>query len=328
MIQPVEMRKALRMTLHGGASSTTTEVWEMLVATRDGDVERVTQLVSRRPELATCQYNYTPPIHFAVREGHLPLVRVLVERGAYDPSYKAYPFGDSLLTIAQDRGHDEIALLLEDALRQPGLTRKWRETGGIDYEQDEQQVQFDKALHKGDFQFVERSLRGRPELARNELSSWAEGVLMMPAKGQNRPLVELLCQYGARVPDLSKWGREYYFKHGDMAEFLLESGMNARHMTWHHVTLLHDMAQKGDVAKAKLLLDHGAEIDAIDEEYCSTPLGMAARWGHREMAVLLLERGADPGKAGANWATPLAWARKKRHSGVVDALLAAGAKDA
>jgi ankyrin repeat protein len=65
-----------------------------------------------------------------------------------------------------------------------------------------------------------------------------------------------------------------------------------------------------------LLLDHGATIDAIDEEYRSTPLGMAARWGRREMVAFLLDRGADPTAAGAPWATPLAWARRKGHADV------------
>ena len=57
----------------------------------------------------------------------------------------------------------------------------------------------------------------------------------------------------------------------DVARVLLEHGMNPNHMNWHHVTLLHDMAQDGDIAKAPLLLDHGADINAIDEEYRSTP---------------------------------------------------------
>jgi ankyrin repeat protein len=74
------------------------------------------------------------------------------------------------------------------------------------------------------------------------------------------------------------------------------------------------MAQDGDLEKARLLLDHGADINAVDEEYRSTPLGLAARWGHREMVALLLERGADPIKSGASWSTPLAWARKKGHA--------------
>jgi ankyrin repeat protein len=73
------------------------------------------------------------------------------------------------------------------------------------------------------------------------------------------------------------------------------------------------MAQKGCIDKARLLLKHGAEIDPIDEEYQSTPLGLASRWGQREMVEFLLESGADPGKAGAAWATPLEWAKRKGH---------------
>ena len=95
MLTPVEMQRTLPMTLHGGAVSTTTEVWAMLSACCAGDVARAQELMAQRPELATCQYNYTPPLHFAVREGHLELVRALVDRGAYDPGYKSYPFGDT-----------------------------------------------------------------------------------------------------------------------------------------------------------------------------------------------------------------------------------------
>ena len=313
------------MTLHGGASSTTTEVWEMLSASREGDLDGMRQLIARRPELSTCQFNYTPPLHFAVREGHLPLVRVLVEQKALDPNYKSYPFGDSFLTMAQDRGYDEIARFLQDALANPDLTRKWVDTGEIDYRQDEEQRQFDQALHAGEKRKVEQLLDNRPDLARNEFSSWAEGVLMMPAKKRDRPLLELLMRCGATVPALSKWGRFYYFVHDDIAAFLLESGMSPRHMTWHGVTLLHDMAQSGDISKARLLLDRGADINAVDDEYRTTPLGMAARWGQQKMVAFFLERGADPNTAGAAWSTPLAWAHKKGHRAIAADLKAAGA---
>jgi uncharacterized protein len=70
------------------------------------------------------------------------------------------------------------------------------------------------------------------------------------------------------------------------------------------------------IAAAELLLAHGANIDAIDEEYRSTPLGVAARRGQLAIVELLLEHGADPTAAGAPWATPLAWAEKKSHPDV------------
>jgi ankyrin repeat protein len=96
--------------------------------------------------------------------------------------------------------------------------------------------------------------------------------------------------------------------------------MNPNHMNWRGFTLLHDMAHTGDVSKARLLIEHGAEINRIDDEYRSTPLGYAARWGHVEVVKLLLDCGADPDKSGASWATPLAWARKKNHDEIENLL--------
>jgi ankyrin repeat protein len=129
-------------------------------------------------------------------------------------------------------------------------------------------------------------------------------------------MLELLIRHGATVPTVSKWGRYYYFKHTDTAALLLKHGMDPDHMNWHYTTLLHHCAADGDIPKVRLLLDYGATLDAIDEEYRSTPLGMAARWGRKDMVQLLLERGADPDVAGDSWATPLAWARRKDHRDV------------
>jgi ankyrin repeat protein len=86
------------------------------------------------------------------------------------------------------------------------------------------------------------------------------------------------------------------------------------------------MAWEADLRKAVLLLDHGADIDAVDDELRSTPLGSAARWGRREIVQLLQDRGADPNRAGASWATPLAWAVKKGHSDIAAMLRSAGAR--
>jgi ankyrin repeat protein len=534
MIQPVELKETRPVSLPNGEVSTTTDVWEMLRASRDGDLDRIKELVSRCPGLVRCEYNYTPPMHFAVREGHQEIVRFLLDK-AFDPAYRTYPFQDSLLTMAQDREHHEVAALLLDvisrrfpvvqglndflkAARQgdlsrvrselagdPGLAMATDDTGNTalheavrggrldvmialldaganpdavradggrpinsalrmrghtalqagvlagallargaayniylaavlgDYDylnaalaRDPALANFEDTSHqrpisaaagrndikmvrllldhganpslpeegaplgqalwtavyqrqhemaklllehganpnttpessgsalfqaRGDaeltrllieygaedksddrkeFQWavgdnelmkVEEMLKTNPEFATNDNAFWGEGILCGPAKGEQREMVQLLIRYGARVPDVSKWGREYYFKHYEMAAFLLDNGMDPNHMTWHHVTLLHDMAQKGDIPKARLLLDHGADINAVDEEYRSTPLGFAARWGHRDMVAFLLERGADANKSGAPWATPLAWARKKGHSEIEAELL-------
>lgn len=313
------------MELHDGTVSTTTDVWNVLVASRDGDLDRVKELVHSCPALLTCQYDYTTPMHFAVREGHFHLVRYLVQCGALDPTYLTHPFRDSLVTMAEDRGQVEIAELLTQSLGDPKLTRTWGDTGKIHYGKDETQRRFQELVDKNKHAEVETLLKEYPELALDETAFWGEGILMMPAKDGDRPMLELLLRFGARVPDSSKWGARYYFRHYEIAAFLMENGMNPNHMNWRQFTLLHDMAYIGDLRKAGLLLDHGADINPIDEDYRSTPLGFAARWGQREMVTFLVERGADPNKAGAPWAKPLAWARKKGYADIEADLRLAGA---
>src|SRR6185369_13339282 len=120
-------------------------------------------------------------------------------------------------------------------------------------------------------------------LVEDPVAFWGEGILAAPANGAQREMLELLIRRGARVPDVSKWGPQYYFKHTEIGRFLLEQGMNPNHHNWHHFTLLHHFAAKGSREKVLLLLEFGADLNAIDEEYRSTPLACAARWGQHEI---------------------------------------------
>lgn len=320
MIQPREMKETRPIKLHDGGVGTTTEVWQMLSASYAGELDRVIELADQNPRLLTCQYDYTSPLHVAVRENHIELVKLFIERGALDPSYRTHPFLDSLITVADDRGFDDIKQLLRQALATPGVAHEWGDTGAIDYGKDETQTRFQQLVNDQQHDEVEAMLNERPELALDETAFWGEGILAMPAKDGDHKMLEILMRYGARCPDLSKWGARYYFKNYLTARFLLERGLNPNHMNWRGFTLLHDMAHTNDVPKARLLIEHKADLNRIDDEYRSTPLGYAARWGHVEMVKLLLDCGADPEKSGAPWSTPLEWAQKKNHDEVVKVL--------
>ena len=79
-------------------------------------------------------------------------------------------------------------------------------------------------------------------------------------------------------------------------------------------------------AFALALLDTGARVDVRDDILKSTPLGWACRWGRAGVAELLLERGAGPMEADADWwARPSAWAEKMGHVGVLAVLSEYGA---
>jgi uncharacterized protein len=229
------------------------------------------------------------------------MARVLVEHGA-DRNAMVESSGTPI-------GH---------ARKDPQLLALLRAHGGRVESSDRERLE--QFINDGDVAGVDRWLGEHPSLVDDDAAFWSEGLLAGPANVGNHAMLEVLIRHGARVPKVSKWGRFYYVKHTDTATFLLRHGMDPNHMNWHYTTLLHHVAADGDIPKARLLLDHGATIDAIDEEYRSTPLGMAARWGRQDMIEFLLERGADPNLAGDPWATPLAWARKKRHGDIESVL--------
>jgi ankyrin repeat protein len=315
------------MEVGNGEISTTQKVWAVLCAAHAGDVARVKELVSDCPGLIYAQYNYTPPIHFAVREGHVALVEYLLNAGAYDPDYRFYPFRESLESVAEDRGHTRILTLLTQYAADPARKKYSGDNGQIFYPRTPLQTEFERAVDRDERKRVGEILAEHPEFALDPTYFWSEGILTVPAKRNYRAMVDLLMSYGAKAPDILKWTQFYYFERYDAAEYMMGKGMNPNVMSWQRVTLLHDMAQKGFVDKAALLIRHGANLDAVDDAYCSTPLGMAARWGQTEMVAFLLRQGADPNISGAHWATPLHWAKTKRHPEIGRLLINAGAHE-
>ncbi len=325
MIQPLEMKQGLPMKLSNDSVSTTTKVWDTLIASKEGDLHKIKEIAKECPDLVYAQYNYTPPIHFAVREGHEALVDFLLTLGALAPTYVTYPFNETLLTVAADRGYKDIELMLKKYLADPSRCKYKGDNGEILYNRTELQVEFQHAVDKGSLKRTEQILLEHPEFALDQTYFWGEGILVFAAKENNRKMIDLLMKYKAKVPDILKWAQFYYFERLDGATYMMEKGMNPNVMSWHHVTLLHDMAQNGFIEKAELLLKHGAFINPIDEEYQSTPLGLATRWGQTEMVEFLLRNGADPNKSGAFWSTPLSWAIKKNHFQIIEILKKAGA---
>ncbi|MFT3742820.1 MAG: ankyrin repeat domain-containing protein [Pyrinomonadaceae bacterium] len=314
MIQPRELRKERPMKLSEGVWSTTTKVWEILSASAVGDLAIVKQLGGECPQLLYAQFNYAPPIHFAVREGHVELVKFLLDNGAHDPGYGIYPFLDSLQTVAGDRGFTGIVEMLDEYQADTSKHRFKGDNGEIDYQRSDEETRFEKAVDAENYEEVKDILDRHPEFALDDSFFWSEGILLFAAKENNRKMADLLMSYGAKVPSLLKWTQFYYFERLDGATYMIENGMDPNTMSYQRVTILHDMAQKGSIEKAELLLKHGADIDPIDLAYQSTPLGLAARWGRVEMAEFLMSAGADPRKGGAAWSTPMAWASAKGNS--------------
>jgi ankyrin repeat protein len=143
-------------------------------------------------------------------------------------------------------------------------------------------------------------------------------------------LLAKLLDEGLRIPPVVTGCQGYLLHNADMLRTLLSRGMNPNLMNWQHQTLLHLVChgpnQTGsDVERAAMLLDAGADINARDEEYQSTPLAWAARRNARQMLEFLLSRGAATNLPGDEpWATPLAWAERRGHFEVAEILRRSG----
>jgi len=77
-------------------------------------------------------------------------------------------------------------------------------------------------------------------------------------------------------------------------------------------TPLHFAAREGEIDAARLLIDAGADVDAVAADG-KTTLGLAIYNGHYELASLLIDAGVDVNRADAEGFPPLFWAVDRRN---------------
>ncbi|KAJ0050222.1 hypothetical protein NL108_014297, partial [Boleophthalmus pectinirostris] len=90
-------------------------------------------------------------------------------------------------------------------------------------------------------------------------------------------------------------------------------------------TALHVAIEKGFIENAALLLKHGANPDAPDQEE-DTPIFTAIRSGRSDLVELLLNSGSNVNQVGCHGRCPLHEASKLGNSHLVDLLLKSGAR--
>jgi hypothetical protein len=90
-------------------------------------------------------------------------------------------------------------------------------------------------------------------------------------------------------------------------------------------TPLYEQARSGHTEAARLLIAHGANVNACGNDGTS-PLVIAAVGGHKETVALLIESGAQVNATGKDGSTALYWATRLRHSEVASLLRNRGAR--
>ena len=311
------------------------DIWRILMAAREGDARELGALLERDASLVQAEFWYTPPLHFAVREGHLDAVRVLVDHGADIFHRTLYSYGkETLLDMAEDRGHAAVT----EALRAEHAKRA---------QSDGRRHPIHDAVSGGDLAAAERLLRTDKTLAnrgdplgRRPLHYVVGGVGDVGDVGEVAgEMVELLLRHGATVDAtgfssddrlgshgfrpvaLALWHHPYWRQRNDyaMARRLLSAGAA------YSITIA---AALGDEARVRELLRRDPALANDQEPGGKRPLSAAAERGRLAIVNALLDAGADPNlPEGANCPRGHAlWAAAHfGHREVAERLLAAGA---
>ena len=179
-------------------------------------------------------------------------------------------------------------------------------------------VGLDQHVHEGNIDTVAALLDAKPDLF-DEIQT-TEAFTLAVSTGHDA-IVRLLLARGFLMPAVVTSCQTYLWRSAELARLLLEHGMDPSLPNWQRVTPLHTIAASGDIDKARLFLEFGANANAIDEEYGTTPLGWAARTGQTAFVRFALDHGFDETlPAAPDWARPIAWARRRGHSDVVELL--------
>ena len=294
------------------------------------------------------------PLSAAVEHGHREIVRFLLDNGA-DPSLpegRLCPYGSSLMTATVADDLEVASWLLEagadpnghvNSSGSPAIRAHSDAMRGLLYGYGGRASGAWGYVQRGDLETVAAILRYTDDPFSDEESEYLttpytaaiSGCGRMEDRGEStdahEAMFEMFLQRNHPMPRVLTACKTYLYHVPRMTRRLLEHGLDPDLPDWQRRTPLHDLcrgnrAVSNPAAMVRLFLEYGADINAIDEEDRSSPLGIAAREGNTELVGLLLDSGADPNAAGAEWAAPLAWAQRRGHAEIAEMLRDGGAR--
>ena len=305
--------------------------YEISAAAEIGHLDRVRELLDQNPALANRVPPYSTyysglPLRCAAGAGHLDVVKLLLERGSNpnQPEPGIAPQGGALHAAIGRQHYEIVKLLLERganpnaAVESSGNCLWMAKHTGAPREVLELIASYGGVrtvplvCYDGDVETLAAMLHANPQLLFDD-----ESLHYVIDEG-HRQFMELILRH---QPDVLIRFALRRAKTPEFARWLMKCGLDPKRGDWLGVTPLHRCAADGNIETATVCLDFGADIDAIDTEYSSTPLGWAVRQGRKEMVEWLLKKGAKPKLPKDElWALPSAWAKRRGHHAIIEVL--------
>jgi ankyrin repeat protein len=224
------------------------------------------------------------PLHFAAANGVLSTIRLLLDKGA---EINAQDMEDKtpLIYAVENSRADAAEYLLVSGADKHSMTatglfpRDFVKAAGPSMERllpffESKLTQIDsrgntplhQAVYQGGISTV-KNLLAADKSSINYKNNKSLTPLLVAVSNLNFDISSLLLKYGAD-PNIPRPSDGYF--------------------------PLHLAAENGLSWLGEILLDHGAKIDALNDDG-ATPLILAAQWQHRDFAAMLIRRGADTG---------------------------------
>jgi uncharacterized protein len=250
-------------------------------ATR-GDAEMVSVLLYAGANVrATTRLGGYTPLHLASQRGHEAVIERLIKGGA-NPNL-ATATGATPLMLAAASGH--VAAVKQLAAQQSDLNARERAN-------DQTALMFAAAFDRPEVVKLLIEVGADVQLTSKVLDVSA---LESPEDALQEEIRQATQRRPAAAPDASKEvaGVTRPFKYNELIG--KQGGFGA----------VHYAARQGSTASVMALLDGGAEVNVRATSDGTTPLLMAIVNGHYDLAMALLDRGADPNLASDAGASPL-----------------------
>jgi ankyrin repeat protein len=269
----------------------TADAWELFCAAANGDLKTVQKIVRAKPELMHQFVWYQSPLHYAVRENQIDVVRELLEAGI-NPAFSNFTYSSwqTLLPIAKSRGFEELHTLLVAEMK-----RRFNYDSGYE--------QLWKTIVANDANEVRRLIEANPKRV-NTGDEHGNRAIHWAVLSRRIPIIKLLLELGAdvnarradmRSPLLVALEGDYWFRgkhkpdtetsHRDVIQFLQDNGGE------YEFTVA---VARNDLEFVKSELAQKPQLAGLLNDARRSPLYYASIRGQTDMVRLLLQHGADP----------------------------------